>query len=207
MYCLIIRTSSCLLVKSAFRSSVLASGCPRIPPLAHYQCRGLHGTCSGSFQPAEVCGGKLCSCIGTLYHCETGMGIWIRLHSFVKGFVNLRIVIVLAQHMGYNTPVTEIQNSAQIESVHLNTFIPFEFCHIGELFLVWPLRMELVAQQVLRKILRALGSSGTASIVVLYSGTYIFGPAEAQHPFIVDMDVIVMPQIVIKPPVAFVRAF
>jgi hypothetical protein len=47
--------------------------------------------------------------------------------------------------------------------------------------------------------------SVTSSIVVLYSGAYIFCPANAQHPFIINIGIIVVTQIVMKPPIAFIR--
>lgn len=133
------------------------------------------------------------------------VGIWIRLNSFVKGFVNERIIIVLTQHIGHDTPVIEIQNSTQVKLPHLHALVPFEFCYIGKPFLIWFLRIELAVQQVFSKILRTFCPPGTASIIVLYSGAYIFCPANAQHPFIIDIDTMVMTQIVIKPPVSFIR--
>lgn len=82
-----------------------------------------------------------------------GMGIRVCLNSFVKGFVNKWIIVVLAGHIGHDAAVREIQNGTRIEFMYLNTFIPFEFCHIGTLFLIWLLHMELAVQQVFSKIL------------------------------------------------------
>ena len=65
------------------------------------------------------------------------MGIRVFLNSFIKGFVNKRIIIVLTEHIGHDTPVTEIQNGTQIEFMYLNALIPFKFCHIGKPFLIW----------------------------------------------------------------------
>ena len=39
---------------------------------------------------------------------EQGMGILVCLNSYVKGFVNKWIIIVLTQYIGHDTPVTEI---------------------------------------------------------------------------------------------------
>ena len=100
--------------------------------------------------------------------------------------------IVLTEHIGHDTPVTEIQDGTQIEFMYLNALIPFEFCHIGKPFLIWFLRVELAVQQVFSKILGSLCPSGAATVIVLYSGADIFGPADAQHPFIIDVDAIVM---------------
>lgn len=41
---------------------------------------------------------------------EQRVGIWIRLNSFVKGFVNEWIIIALTDHIGHDAPVTKIQN-------------------------------------------------------------------------------------------------
>ena len=138
---------------------------------------------------------------------EQGMGIRVRLNSFVKGFANKWIIIVLTEHIGHDTPVTEIQNGTQIEFMYLNTLIPFEFCHIGKPFLIRLLCVELAVQQVFSKILGTLCPSGAATVIVLYSGADIFDPADAQHPFIIDIDAIIMTEIVIQSPVTFIRVF
>lgn len=138
---------------------------------------------------------------------EQGMGLRVCLNSFVKGFVNEWIIIVLTQYIGHDTSVTEIQNGTQIEFMYLNALVPFEFCHIGKLFLIRFLRIELAVQQIFSKILRVLCPSGAAMVIVLYSGAYISGPADAQHSLVIDIDTMVMTQIIIQPPVAFIRTF
>ena len=57
---------------------------------------------------------------------EQRMCIRVGLHSPVKGLEYERIVIALTQRIGHNAPVTEVQNSAQIELMYLNTLIPFD---------------------------------------------------------------------------------
>ena len=54
------------------------------------------------------------------------MGIWICLNCLVKGLENQRIIIVLAEYIGHDAPVTEIQNGAQIGLVNLGSLIPLE---------------------------------------------------------------------------------
>ena len=44
-------------------------------------------------------------------------------------------------------------------------------------------------------------------VVVLDRGTDISGPADAEHPLVVDMDAAVMAQIVVEPPVSLIRTF
>ena len=56
---------------------------------------------------------------------EQRMGIRIRLDSLVKGLVDKWIIIALADHIGHDAPVIEIQNGAQIELVYSNPLIPF----------------------------------------------------------------------------------
>lgn len=91
--------------------------------------------------------------------------------------------------------------------MYLNTLIPFDFCHIGKPFLIRLLRMELAVQQVFSKILGSLCPPGAATVIVLHSEADIFDPADTQHPFIFDVDTIVMTEIVIQSPVTFIRVF
>ena len=74
------------------------------------------------------------------------------------------------------------------EFMYLNALVPFEFCHIGKPFLIRFLRIELAVQQIFSKILRVLCPSGAAMVIVLYSGAYISGPADAQHSLVIDID-------------------
>ena len=138
---------------------------------------------------------------------EQRVGIWVRLNSFVKGFVNEWIIIALTQHIGHDAPVTEIQNGTQIEFMYFHALIPFELCHIGKPFLIRLLRIELAVQQVFSKILREFCPPCAATVIVLHSGSYIFGPADAQHSLVIDIDTMVMTQIVIQSSVTFIRTF
>ena len=45
---------------------------------------------------------------------EQRMGIRIGLNSLIKGLVNEWIIVSFAENIGHNTPVTEIQDGAQI---------------------------------------------------------------------------------------------
>lgn len=55
-------------------------------------------------------------------------------------------------------------------------------------------------------MLRILGPPSTAVIIVFHSRPYISGPADPKHSLVIDMDAIIMAQIVIQSPVAFIRA-
>ena len=138
---------------------------------------------------------------------EQRMGIRVCLNSLVKGFVNEWVIIALTQHIGHDAPVTEIQDGAQIKFMYLNTLIPFELRHIGKPFLIRLLRIELAVQQVFSKILGVLGLSGATTIIVFHGGSYISSPADTQHSLVIDIDTIVMTQIVIESPVAFIWTF
>lgn len=85
--------------------------------------------------------------------------IWICLNSLVKGFV-----IVLTQHIEYDTPVAGIQNSAPIELMYLNALVPFEFCYITSHFAIFFAtgyigRLEYVPQMWLLVLDYAISSS------------------------------------------------
>ncbi len=132
------------------------------------------------------------------------MCIWIEFHCLVKGFENQWIVIAFTDHIGHDTPVTEIQNGAQIKFVNLGSLVPLEFGHIGKPLLVWLLCIKLSVQKVLSKILWVLRLSGTATVVIFHGRTDISGPTDTKHPFVIDIDPIVMTQIVIQPSVSLI---
>lgn len=91
--------------------------------------------------------------------------------------------------------------------MYLNALIPFELRHIGQTFLIRFLCMELAVQEVVGEILWILNLSGTAVVIVFHSRPNISGPADTKHSFVIDVDAIVMAQVVIEPPAAFIRAF
>ena len=43
---------------------------------------------------------------------EQGMGVWIGFNSLIKGLINERIIVALAEYIGHNPPVIEIKNGA-----------------------------------------------------------------------------------------------
>jgi hypothetical protein len=65
----------------------------------------------------------------------------------------------------------------------------------------------LAVQKIFGNVLRIFGRSGAATVIVFHSRAYISGPADTQHPLIIDMDTIVVAQIIIERPVTFIRAF
>ena len=138
---------------------------------------------------------------------EQGMRVRIGFHSLIKGLENQRIVIAFAEHIGHDAPVTKVEDGAQIEFLYLHTLKPFEFGHIGEPLLIGLCGIKLPVQKVFGKILRIFRVPGAATVVIFHGRADISGPADAEHPFVVDMDAAVMAQIVIEPPVALVWAF
>lgn len=134
------------------------------------------------------------------------MGIGVGYHSLVEGFVDQRVVIMLAEDIGHNAPVVQVKDGAQIELVYRNTFIPLELRHIGEPFLIGFVRMELAVQDVLRNILGVLSPPGAALVGVLDGRLDIPGPADAQHALVIDMDAMVVAKFVIEPPITLVWA-
>lgn len=138
---------------------------------------------------------------------EQGMGIRVSFNGLIEGLVNKWIIVSFAENIGHNTPVIQVQDGAQIELMDRKAFIPFEFCHIGKPFLVCLYSIKLTIQKVFRNMLRVFGLPGAAMVIVFHSGPYISGPADTQHPLVIDVDTMVMPQIVIESSVTFIRVF
>ena len=67
--------------------------------------------------------------------------------------------------------------------------------------------MELPVEQILCNVLWVLSPPGTTMIGVLNSGADIPRPADAKHPFVIDVDAEVMPQIVVYASVSLVWVF
>ena len=122
----------------------------------------------------------------------------------VKGFENQRVVISITYHIGDNTTVIEVKDSAKIYLVYLNTLIPFEFCYIGQPFLIWLVRMKVTVKEIFSYILRILCSPCTAVVIVLDGGLDALGPADAENALVVHMNMLVVPQVIIDAAVAFI---
>ena len=98
---------------------------------------------------------------------EQRMGVRIGLDRFVKGLVYQHVVIALADDIADDAPVTEIENGAEINLVHLYAFVPLEFCHVREPLLVGLICMELTVKKVLCYVLRVLRLPRAAVAAVL----------------------------------------
>ena len=135
------------------------------------------------------------------------MGVRVVPNSFVKGLEYKRVIIPVADHIGNDTPVVEVQNCAEIDLVDFNSLIPFELRYICEPLLVGRLGVKLPTQQVFGNILWISGTSGTAVITVLDCGFDILLSTNSQDSFVVDMNAVVMEKIVMDAAIAFVRIF
>ena len=138
---------------------------------------------------------------------EDGVGIRICFHCLVKGLKNKRIIITVTNNEGNNATVIQIQNGAQIDFVDISSFVPFELRHIGQPLLVGCLGMEITVQYILCNILRVLGPSCTAVVAVLDGGLDVFLATDPQHPFVVNVDAVVMTKIIVDAAISFVGAF
>ncbi len=74
---------------------------------------------------------------------EQRMNVWIGFHSLVKGFVDKRVIIALTEYIGHDTPVTQVEDGAEIKLMHGNALIPFELGHIRQPFLIRLVRIKL----------------------------------------------------------------
>ena len=135
------------------------------------------------------------------------MRIRVVLHRVLKGLKHQQIVVAVTNHVTDDSAVIEVEDGAQIEFLYLHTLKPLEFGHIGEPLLIGLCGIKLPVQKILSKILRVLRLSGAATVVIFHGRAYISGPADAEHPFVIDMDTSVMAQIVVEPPVSLIRAF
>lgn len=138
---------------------------------------------------------------------EDGVSIGVGLYGLVKGLKNKRMIVAVSNNEGNNATVIQVQNSAQIDLVDLNTFVPFEFRHIGQPLFVGSRGVEFTVQHVLCNILRTLRLPRTAVIVVLDSRFNVFLTADSECSFIVDVDVVVVAEIVVNAAITLVRAF
>lgn len=114
------------------------------------------------------------------------MRIGVGLNCLVKGLENQRNIIAFTEHVRHNTPIVDIQNGTRIEFVDSGFLMPLEFCHLSEAFLVRPCGIKLPVQKISSKILWVLCLPSAAVIVIFHGRAYISGPADAEHPLVID---------------------
>ena len=137
---------------------------------------------------------------------EQRMRVRVGPDRLVEGFEHQRIVVALADDVGDDASVIQVQNGAEIELVHLNALVPFELRDVGKPLLVRLARIELAVKQILGDVLRILRPSGAAVVAVLDRGLDARGTADAKDSLVVDVDVVVMAQLVVDPTIALIRA-
>ena len=125
----------------------------------------------------------------------------------IKGLKNQRIVIAVTDRIGDDTTIIKIQNSAEIDLVYFNAFIPLEFRYICEPLFVWPVRIEFTVKKILGYILRVLCPPGTAVVVVLDGGLDVSGATDSENAFVAHMDVLIVSEIIIDAAVALFWTF
>ena len=123
---------------------------------------------------------------------KQGMCVWIGPNSFIKGLVNKGIIVVFAQGVGHDASVTKIQDGTEVELMHGQSFIPFEFGHIGQPLLVRLFSVKLPVQNILSKELGIFCVPGAAMAAVFDGRSDIQTATDTQYPFIVHMNTFVV---------------
>ena len=137
---------------------------------------------------------------------EQRMRVGVGFDRFVEGLEHQLIVVAVTDDVADDAAVTEVENGAEINLAYLYALIPLEFCHISKPLFVGLFCIELTVKKVLGDVLRILRLPRAAVTAVLDGGLDPFGAANAEDTFVVDVNVMVMPQLVIDASVALVRA-
>lgn len=117
-----------------------------------------------------------------------------------------RIIIMVSDDMRNNSPVTQVENSAQIDLVHILPNVILELCYIGQPLRVGTFCMKLPVQQILCYMLRIRSLSGTSVVFVLNCGFDIPLTADSQYTFLVYSNIVIMIQIILDSTIPFIRA-
>lgn len=134
-------------------------------PVVDTMCYTGHALChAGLFESAmehSVC------VLESPVTMEQRMCLRVGFDCHVQSSEYQRIVIAITDNICDDTSVTEVENSAKIELVYFNTFIPSKLCDIRKPLFVGLVRVELTVEQVFCDVLRILCLPGTAMITVL----------------------------------------
>ena len=103
---------------------------------------------------------------------EERMRTRIQLYRFIKSIKDQRIIISVADDIGNNTSVIQIQDRAEIHLLDFQFFdlradIVLKLCYVGQPFLVRLVGMKIAVQKIFCNILWIWGLSCTAIITVL----------------------------------------
>lgn len=124
---------------------------------------------------------------------EQRMSIWIGFYRLVQGLEYQWIIVTFTNNKGYDSPVVKVKNGTQVHFMDNRILIPFEFCNIGQPFLIWGIGMEFTGKNVFCNVLRILRPSGATVAAVLNGGFYAFLPAYPKDTLIIYMNAVVVP--------------
>ena len=124
---------------------------------------------------------------------EEGLGIRICLYCLIQSLEYQRVIVVVTNNKGYDSSVVKVKDGTQVHFVHHCSFIPLEFRHIGQPFLIGFICIKLAGEQVFGNILWILRTSGAAMAAVFNGGFYAFLPAYPEDALVVYMNAMVVP--------------
>ena len=133
------------------------------------------------------------------------MSVRLQFHSGIKGVHDQRIVIMVSDHVGYNSAVIEIQDGTQIYLVNLDPDVILELRHIGEPFFVWCVSMKIPVKIVPCDVCRIVAAFGTALRFPFDRRLDLFLSADPQDPFIIDINFVVPVQLIPNSAVSHIR--
>lgn len=116
-----------------------------------------------------------------------------------------RIVIGIPDDITYDPSVIQIQDSTEIDFFHFNTCIVFEFCNIGQPFLVGLVGFKFPVQQIICQIIGIFVLPGAAMVTVLNCGLNPAAPADPEHPLVIHMGIVAPIQLILESAVSHLR--
>ena len=128
----------------------------------------------------------------------------VGLNSSIQCVKYKRIIVAVTDNVSNDPAVIQIQNRTQIHLVYNRSFVPLKLCYIGQPLLIGHSCMKLSVQPILCDVLRIGSLSGAAIVLVLNGRLDIQAATNTQHPFLVHIQLMVMGQLVLDPPVALV---
>ena len=127
--------------------------------------------------------------------------------SLIQRIENEFVVVSIPNNIADNSPVTQIKDRTQIELVDDWTFVPLEFCYIGQPLFVWTTCPELSVQKILCCHLRVRSIFGATLLSEFYGRLDMKRPAEMQDPLIAGQNIVVLFQIIPDAAMSFVWMF
>ena len=128
-------------------------------------------------------------------------------NSSSEGLVDQRIIIMITDYEGYNTPVKQIKNGTEVHLMDDRSIIPFKLRNVRQPLFIGSVCLKFSIQLVLGNILR-IRSMPRAAIVGVFDGRLdSFRTADPQHALVADPDLVVFLQIISDPAVSFIWGF